>query len=81
MELQDFETWFFGGLISSLLLIIGFFLKRNLDKLEERLEKHDNQINDHETRLQVHENSQSIISKTLERTNDLLIKLEYLNGK
>jgi hypothetical protein len=54
-NLQGFETWFFGSLISILLVIIGFFLKRNVDKLESMVQKHDDVLNDHETRIQMNE--------------------------
>lgn len=77
--LQGFETWFFGSLISVILLTIGYFLKRNFERLEEKVDRHDISIADHETRIAVREAESNQIGRTLERTNELLLKLQLLN--
>lgn len=79
--LQGFETWFFGGLITILLSLLVYFVKKYLDRMETRLEEHDQQLNDHETRLQLREFEGTQTSRILEKTNELLGKLQFLNGK
>jgi uncharacterized protein YoxC len=72
-----FETWFFGSLISILLIVIGFFLKRNLEKLENKVDGHEAKLNEHETKIQVLKSTETGINRTLERTNELLNRLQY----
>ena len=78
-NLQGFETWFFGSLISLTLLIIGYFLKRNFEKLEATQKEHEDSINDHETRIRLQEAGNNSIGETLKRTNELLAKLRDYN--
>lgn len=73
--LQGFETWFFGGLITILLAVIGFFLKRNLDKLEAMVQKHETQLNDHETRLQISEYKDG---ESIRLSNEILLKIKSI---
>lgn len=77
-NLQGFETWFFGSLISVLLIIIGFFLKRNIDTLETMVKKHDDMINDHETRLQVGEYKSG---ENIRLSNEILNKIRAITPR
>ncbi len=43
-NLQGFETWFFGGLISLMLAIIVFFLRNGWTELREIIQRHEEDI-------------------------------------
>lgn len=74
-NLAGFETWFFGSLISILLIVIGFFLKKNIDTLEMMVKKHEEVINDHETRIQMNEYKGG---ETVRLSHEILAKIRAI---
>jgi hypothetical protein len=74
-NLQGFETWFFGSLITALLIIIGYFLKKNLEEMQNEIKELKDGQQNHETRLQVNEYRHS---ETLKLSNEILSKVKIL---
>lgn len=64
-NLQLLET-FFGGLISFLLIVIGFFLRQSIEEMKSMMSK----INDHESRLDVHDSLHERHTKDIEKIID-----------
>ena len=68
-------NWFFGSIITVLLLIIGFFLQRNLAKMDDMLQRHDEQLNRHASDIEVLKYSQG---DNVRIGNEILEKLRAI---
>jgi hypothetical protein len=74
-NLQGFETWFFGSLITALLIIIGYFLKKNLEEIQHEIKELKEKHHNHETRIQVNEYRHS---ETIKLSNEILAKVRAI---
>lgn len=54
-NLQGFETWFFGSLISLLIIVLGFFLKSWAANMETIVKEHGKEIAELKATQLVHE--------------------------
>ena len=68
-------SWLFGSIITILLLVLAFMLKRNLERIESIIERHEEHINKHATSIEVLKYSHS---DSLRLSNQILDKLKAI---
>ncbi len=68
-------SWLFGSIITILLLVLGFMLKRNLERIEQIIAKHEDYINKHDTSIEVLKYSHS---DSVRLANQILDKLKAI---